>query len=79
MHDCPRCGQACTCSGDIDDTYVLTEAWVFMNCKCECEDEDFDLDDGLNEEFIRAMEDEEVSAFPPSLPAAGIRSQSAES
>ena len=19
MHDCPRCGQACYCSGDIDD------------------------------------------------------------
>jgi hypothetical protein len=42
MHDCPRCGQPCTCSGDIDDTYVLKESWVLLHCQCECEDFDED-------------------------------------
>jgi hypothetical protein len=53
MHDCPRCGQACTCSGDIDDTYVLTKAWVLMNCRCDCEDIDVDIDVGLDNDWVR--------------------------
>jgi hypothetical protein len=38
MHSCPHCGQACDCSGDIDDCEVMTEEWVFMNRTC-CDDE----------------------------------------
>ena len=50
MHDCPRCGQACCCSGDIDDAYVLTEAWAYLNCKCDCEDDFYNDDDPHEEE-----------------------------
>lgn len=32
MHECPRCGQGCNCSGDIDDSYVMTTDWVYANC-----------------------------------------------
>lgn len=35
MHNCPRCGQECDCSGDIDDIHVMTEEWTFMNCTCD--------------------------------------------
>lgn len=38
MHDCPRCGQACDCSGDIDDIYAMTSEWALLNCKCDCDD-----------------------------------------
>lgn len=33
MHTCPECGQACYCSGDIDDAQVVTERWAFVNCR----------------------------------------------
>ena len=47
MHNCPRCYQACYCSGDIDDIPVMKESWVARNCKCNCEgfleeEEDFE-------------------------------------
>ena len=48
MHECPRCGQACYCSGDIDDCPVYTEEWVAENCNCSCEQEgedDMSLDE----------------------------------
>lgn len=38
MHECPRCGQACYCHGDIDDIVVETEEYSSENCTCECED-----------------------------------------
>lgn len=51
MHSCPRCGQACDCSGDWDDCDVMKPEWVFKNCECDCEgmgdddrDDDFDYD-----------------------------------
>lgn len=45
MHDCPNCGQACYCSGDIDDIPVYTEAWVIQNCRHDCDEDDIE-DDG---------------------------------
>ena len=40
MHECPKCGQACCCNGDIDDCSVMTARWVYGHC--ECCDEEFD-------------------------------------
>lgn len=43
MHDCPNCGSACYCSGDIDDSPAMTENWVYANCThCDGEDEFWD-------------------------------------
>jgi len=37
-HDCPECGQACYCNGDIDDCYIPDhEAELACTC-CICED-----------------------------------------
>lgn len=47
MHDCPNCGQACYCSGDIDDCPVYLEP--FLDCKCDCEGFDPDEDDYLSD------------------------------
>lgn len=32
MHECPECGDACYCSGDIDDCPAYTEEWAYINC-----------------------------------------------
>lgn len=32
MHDCPDCGQACYCHGDIDDCVVETEEYSSEHC-----------------------------------------------
>ena len=45
MHECPTCGQACYCSGDIDDCPVMTDEWVYMNCECCDEEEEYEDDD----------------------------------
>ncbi len=34
MHTCPNCGQACYCSGDIDDCPVS----VGFDCQHECQE-----------------------------------------
>lgn len=44
MHECPECGQACYCNGDIDDCSVMSSGWVYQNCEC-CDDEDEYEDD----------------------------------
>ena len=44
MHDCPQCGQACDCDGD--DTYCMSNEWVWENCEHDCGPED---DDDLSE------------------------------
>jgi hypothetical protein len=41
MHDCPECGQACHCGGDIDDAAVMSSEWIYWNCEC-CANEDGD-------------------------------------
>ena len=48
MHDCPNCGQACYCSGDIDDCAVYLEP--FYGCQCDCEGFDDDEDYFDNDE-----------------------------
>jgi hypothetical protein len=45
MHECPECGQACYCSGDLDDCQVFTEEWVYDNCQHPCEPVDIDDED----------------------------------
>lgn len=45
MHECPKCGQACYCGGDIDDIQVFTEQWASVNCRHGCEEHDEDEDD----------------------------------
>jgi hypothetical protein len=37
MHYCPECGQACYCSGDLDDCEVRLQSWVDRYCAHECE------------------------------------------
>ena len=50
MHECPECGQACHCSGDIDDASVMSSEWVYDNCIC-CEDDDpYDQEYGEDDE-----------------------------
>lgn len=34
MHNCPVCGQACYCHGDIDDCQVETEEYSSEHCTC---------------------------------------------
>ncbi len=46
MHDCPDCGQACYCHGDIDDCVVETEAYSALHCTCCLGREERDDDDG---------------------------------
>lgn len=46
MHTCPECGQACDCSGDIDDAEVMRDSWVYARCEHECEESDEDFLDG---------------------------------
>lgn len=52
MHTCPVCDQACYCSGDIDDSEVMSLSWAYHNCTC-CDDDLFpkDFDDGFDEEI----------------------------
>lgn len=45
MHNCPRCGQACYCHGDIDDCVVETEEYSYDHCTCPCSDDDDCFDD----------------------------------
>lgn len=45
MHECPDCGQACYCHGDIDNCVVETEEYVFENCTCCNEFESKENDD----------------------------------
>lgn len=50
MHYCPDCGQACYCSGDIDDTPVYQGYEGPEWCRCDCdevEDEYYCLDEDL--------------------------------
>lgn len=39
MHECPYCGQACYCHGDIEDHENSLEAEA---CEHECDDEELD-------------------------------------
>lgn len=41
MHECPDCGQACYCNGDIDDHENALEA---DNCEHDCDETDDDLE-----------------------------------
>lgn len=43
MHECPECGQACTCSGDIEDHETGDEFVGECDHDCE-EDEDHAYD-----------------------------------
>lgn len=51
MHECPRCGLTCDCSGDWDDFEVMTPEWVFMNCQCDCEGMDYEEDDPISDDM----------------------------
>lgn len=50
MHNCPRCGMECDCSGDWDDIHVMKESWVIKNCTCECEEMNQDDDDYFDDD-----------------------------
>lgn len=41
MHDCPECGQACYCSGDIED-HDTDEQYVDICYHCDGSDDDLD-------------------------------------
>lgn len=43
MHDCPDCGRACTCGGDIDDIDTGNEH--VEDCECDCLEEWEDPDE----------------------------------
>lgn len=51
MHECPECGQACHCCGDIDDCVVKTTQWVFAHCTC-CEDADDECDFDEDDDYL---------------------------
>ena len=42
MHSCPNCGQACYCSGDIDDTEVEQPPHCRHACQPEFDEPDYD-------------------------------------
>lgn len=48
-HECPECGQACYCGGDIDDI-VLTNTVAERNCEHCGVFEDDDEDDDVGED-----------------------------
>jgi hypothetical protein len=56
MHDCPVCGQACYCNGDIDDCPSGDESaeLICRHCDEYDEDEDFDNDCDGDERANRA-------------------------
>jgi len=46
MHECPDCGEACYCHGDLDDIYMAGEEQFcghYRECQHEQEDEDEDV------------------------------------
>lgn len=45
MHSCPECGQACYCSGDIEDHDTGQEYEERCTCCLYREDEDIDSDE----------------------------------
>lgn len=55
MHECPECGQACHCNGDIDDAVVMSSEWIYWNCECcaneDLNDEYHDYSDSFDESF----------------------------
>ena len=62
MHECPECGQACGCSGDIEDHDTGGE--FYEDCCHECGPEPgFEWDDGghgITEKCQRCMELDEL-------------------
>jgi hypothetical protein len=60
MHECPRCGESCDCSGDIDDASVMKEDWVFTHCSCDCEhmrdDDDWDEHEDYGDDEVFGYE-----------------------
>ena len=53
MHECPECGMVCTCNGDIDDTYVMTEEWVNTHCIHDCDELEDEEEDYVPNPGIR--------------------------
>lgn len=58
MHECPECGQACYCHGDIDDCVVETEAYSAAHCTCDHGDGLYlgDEDDGWDNDEADQIE-----------------------
>ena len=56
MHECPNCGQACYCSGDIEDHDTGDE--YIDGCECPCWEEEHD--DGFDEDDEIALPDKET-------------------
>lgn len=55
-HECPDCGQACYCNGDIDDCFFEDGAAECTHWReCESEDEDQD-DDYVLDDYIEPPE-----------------------
>ena len=44
MHTCPECGQACCCSGDVDDCLMDTDE-TYESCEHVCGPEMDDIDE----------------------------------
>lgn len=49
MHNCPECGQACYCGGDIDDIDTGDED-AQDNCTCCLGEDDWEDDHFIEEE-----------------------------
>ena len=50
MHDCPECGQACYCCGDIEDHDTGERYTLVCECCFDAESVD-DLDDDFRGDF----------------------------
>jgi hypothetical protein len=64
MHNCPNCGQACYCSGDIDDVDAGDKE-AEENCMHACDYED--AEDDVFDEVLDASE--LADELPPEVPA----------
>ena len=57
MHECPECGQACYCHGDIDDCTVETEEYSSMMCECPYSPDGCGGDDNYEDDDYYPVED----------------------
>ncbi len=54
MHDCPECGQACGCSGDLEDHDTGEE--FYEDCTHQCDESDCDeWEDCLGEAIVKGQ------------------------
>jgi len=56
-HECPTCGTACYCGGDIDD--ILLPDRAAENACEHCDSDDFDDDPDPDDEDLAEMEEDD--------------------